>query len=78
MPAPAKVEQAASLPAATKMVAPYSDKSRKQKAANVKAEYLEGDDGFPTTAPVMGFQPNAFGLFGLEFSFRCVIEVKTK
>jgi len=41
----------------------YSDQSRKLKAPKEDAGYLENyDDGFPTTAPVMSFPPNLFGL----------------
>ncbi|HRQ89347.1 MAG TPA: SUMF1/EgtB/PvdO family nonheme iron enzyme, partial [Bacteroidia bacterium] len=44
----------------------YSDQSRKAKAPLGGARYLEGyDDGFPTTAPVMSFAPNEFGLHDL-------------
>jgi formylglycine-generating enzyme required for sulfatase activity len=44
----------------------YSDESRKTKAPNASAQYLANyDDGFPTTAPVMSFQPNKFGLYDL-------------
>ena len=46
----------------------YSDDSRKAKAKapNATAQYLEGyDDGFPTTAPVMSFKPNKFGLYDM-------------
>jgi formylglycine-generating enzyme required for sulfatase activity len=44
----------------------YSDESRKAKAPNPNAQYLDGyDDGFPTTAPVMSFKPNEFGLYDL-------------
>lgn len=46
----------------------YSDQSRRTKAVSPRAGagYLEGyDDGFPTTAPVMSFAPNQFGLFDL-------------
>jgi formylglycine-generating enzyme required for sulfatase activity len=43
-----------------------SDASRKAKAPNGAAEYLEDyNDGFPTTAPVMSFKPNKFGLYDL-------------
>lgn len=45
----------------------YSDQSRKAKApAPYPSDYLENyDDGFPTTAPVMSFAPNEFGLYDL-------------
>jgi serine/threonine protein kinase len=45
----------------------YSDQSRKARArASTNATYLEHyDDGFPTTAPVMSFPPNEFGLHDL-------------
>ncbi len=44
----------------------YSDESRKAKAPTDKLQYLEGyDDGFPTTAPVMSFKPNKFGLYDM-------------
>ncbi len=40
----------------------YSDQSRKMKAPVEGSDYLNHDDGFPTTAPVMSFPPNSFGL----------------
>jgi formylglycine-generating enzyme required for sulfatase activity len=45
----------------------YSDASRQMKAFRADAQYVEGgyDDGFPTTAPVMRFPANAFGLYDL-------------
>lgn len=48
----------------------YGDLSRKNKAPGslpgTTYTYIEDyDDGFPTTAPVMSFQPNRFGLFDL-------------
>jgi len=45
----------------------YSDASRQAKAPSADARYVEGgyDDGFPTTAPVMSFEANEFGLFDL-------------
>jgi formylglycine-generating enzyme required for sulfatase activity len=44
----------------------YSDASRKAKAPRGDAQYLEDyDDGFPTTAPVMSYQPNKLGLYDL-------------
>ncbi|MEX2577525.1 MAG: SUMF1/EgtB/PvdO family nonheme iron enzyme [Verrucomicrobiales bacterium] len=44
----------------------YSDQSRKSIVANANAQLLKDyDDGFPTTAPVMRFAPNEFGLHDL-------------
>lgn len=44
----------------------YSDESRRARAPDPRAIYLDGyDDGFPTTAPVMSFNPNPLGLFDL-------------
>ncbi len=44
----------------------YSDQSRKTKAPNPRENYLESyEDGFPTTASVMSFKPNQFGLYDL-------------
>ncbi|HRH96248.1 MAG TPA: SUMF1/EgtB/PvdO family nonheme iron enzyme [Prosthecobacter sp.] len=44
----------------------FSDQSRKTKAPHPGANYLPGyDDGFPTTAPVMSFKPNALGIYDL-------------
>jgi formylglycine-generating enzyme required for sulfatase activity/serine/threonine protein kinase len=44
----------------------YSDDSRKAKAPNAAAQYLENyDDGFPTTAPVMSYKPNNLGLYDM-------------
>jgi len=44
----------------------YSDESRRAKAPRDDASYIDGyDDGFPTTAPVMSFVPNEFGLYDL-------------
>ncbi len=41
----------------------YSDASRKARAPRDDAKHLDGyDDGFPTTAPVMSYPPNPFGL----------------
>ena len=41
----------------------YSDLSSKLKTTRADASFLEGyDDGYPTTAPVMSFAPNEFGL----------------
>ncbi|HBJ84843.1 MAG TPA: hypothetical protein DDZ88_13420 [Verrucomicrobiales bacterium] len=49
----------------------YSDQSRKQKAPNSIAVYLDGyDDGFPTTAPVMSFKPNKLGLYDMDGNVR--------
>ena len=45
----------------------FSDQSRKAKAPNGAAQYLDGyDDGYPTTAPVMSFKPNKLGLYDLS------------
>ena len=45
----------------------FSDESRKAKAPNASAQYLENyNDGSPTTAPVMSFKPNKHGLYDLE------------
>ena len=53
----------------------YSDASRKAKAPNATAQYLENyDDGFPTTAPVMSFKPNKLGLYDLEGNVREWVE----
>ncbi|MBP9225419.1 MAG: SUMF1/EgtB/PvdO family nonheme iron enzyme [Verrucomicrobiales bacterium] len=45
----------------------YSDESLRAKAPSKYAQYVEGgyDDGFPTTAPVMSFEPKALGIFDL-------------
>lgn len=44
----------------------YSDRSRNSMVPNANALYLNDyDDGFPTTAPVMRFAPNEFGLHDL-------------
>ena len=44
----------------------YGDASRKAKAPINGAQYLEDyDDGFPTTAPVMSYKPNKFGLYDM-------------
>jgi formylglycine-generating enzyme required for sulfatase activity len=54
----------------------FCDESRNVKAPNVKyPKYLEGyDDGFPTTAPVMSFKPNEFGLYDLGGNVREWVE----
>ena len=45
----------------------YGDASRKEIYSNSKPGYIDGyDDSFPTTAPVMSFEPNAFGLYDLS------------
>jgi len=42
----------------------YSDQSRKTQSPSLGATYLEKyNDTFPTTAPVMSFKPNQFGLY---------------
>lgn len=44
----------------------YSDQSRKGKAPGSNTSYLDDyDDGHPTTAPVMSFAPNKFGIYDL-------------
>ncbi|MDP1587571.1 MAG: SUMF1/EgtB/PvdO family nonheme iron enzyme, partial [Prosthecobacter sp.] len=44
----------------------YSDASRKAQAPSADRSYIDGyDDGFPTTALVMSFKPNPFGLYDL-------------
>ena len=43
----------------------YSDASRKSKAPRAQAEFLDVNDGFPTTAPVMSFKPNTLGLYDM-------------
>jgi formylglycine-generating enzyme required for sulfatase activity/serine/threonine protein kinase len=49
-----------------KGVGNFSDESRNAKAPSDLYPYLAGyDDGFPTTAPVMSFEPNKLGLFDL-------------
>ena len=45
----------------------YSDQSRKAKAPFPAQTYIEDlDDGFPTTAPVMSFKANDFGLYDMS------------
>lgn len=46
----------------------YSDESRREQAPINNGDlYIKGyNDGFPTTAPVMSFAPNAFGLFDMS------------
>lgn len=45
----------------------YSDESCKAKAPDPSAHYIDHyDDGYPTTAPVMSFQPNDFGLHDIS------------
>ncbi len=45
----------------------YSDQSRKIRAPVASLEYLDGyDDTFPTTAPVMSFEPNKAGVYDLS------------
>jgi hypothetical protein len=44
----------------------YSDASRKAKMPGLDAKlFLDLDDGYPTTAPVMSFQPNQLGIYDL-------------
>ena len=44
----------------------YSDQSRRAAAPLGNAQYIAGyDDGFPTTAPVMSFAANPFGLYDM-------------
>ncbi len=44
----------------------YSDESRRERASHPDAKYIDGyDDTFPTTAPVMSFEPNKIGLYDL-------------
>lgn len=45
----------------------YSDQSGKAQAPDPNVEYLARyNDGFPTTAPVMSFAPNQFGLHDMS------------
>ncbi|MBX7211857.1 MAG: SUMF1/EgtB/PvdO family nonheme iron enzyme [Verrucomicrobiaceae bacterium] len=49
----------------------FSDESRKAKAPENDAKFVEGyDDGYPTTAPVMTFKPNKLGLYDLAGNAR--------
>ena len=49
-----------------KGVGNFSDQSRKEKAPGSNTSYLaDFDDGYPTTAPVMSFDPNRFGIYDL-------------
>ncbi|MDP1587268.1 MAG: bifunctional serine/threonine-protein kinase/formylglycine-generating enzyme family protein, partial [Prosthecobacter sp.] len=44
----------------------FSDESRKAKAPRFYTQYLEDyNDTFPTTAPVMSFKPNRFGIYDM-------------
>jgi formylglycine-generating enzyme required for sulfatase activity len=44
----------------------YSDQSLRGEVSQVTEKPLEQyDDGFPTTAPVMSFKPNKFGLYDM-------------
>jgi formylglycine-generating enzyme required for sulfatase activity len=44
----------------------FSDESRHAKVPGNDARWINGyDDGYPTTAPVMSFEPNRLGLFDL-------------
>ena len=44
----------------------YSDATRKARAPRDDARYLDGyDDGYATTAPVMSYPPNPFGLYDM-------------
>ncbi len=53
-------------PATADKAGNYSDLSRKAMTPVTGGTYIETyDDGFPTTAPVMSFKPNPFGLYDL-------------
>jgi len=44
----------------------YSDESRHAKASGDNKPWMKSyDDNFPTTAPVMSFEPNKFGLYDM-------------
>ncbi len=44
----------------------YCDMSRHAQAPKALRNYFEGyDDGYPTTAPVMSYKPNRFGLYDM-------------
>lgn len=43
----------------------YGDQSAKSKGVKLERYIDDYDDGFPTTAPVMSFAPNAYGLYDL-------------
>lgn len=53
-------------PRTTDRAGNYSDESRKAKVTRGTPQYLENfDDDHPTTAPVMSYRPNKFGLYDL-------------
>ncbi|MCB1225495.1 MAG: SUMF1/EgtB/PvdO family nonheme iron enzyme [Verrucomicrobiales bacterium] len=65
-------QESAAFPWGTKWPPPrgsgnYSDQSRKAAriAGPKTAGFLDLDDGYPTTAPVMKFKPNKFGLYDM-------------